>query len=185
MGTRRPFPYMHATTLSFSRLNHSSFIECFVIKEFSMKLELCNNKDFWAGLMFIGIGAAAMFIARDYRFGSALRMGPGFFPTMLGGILIVFGICIMAVGLHIKEKIQGRLSLKPLIMIPVSMVLFGVLMESASFVPALVVLIFGSTVSGKEFKFKEVLILTVLLVLLALVVFIWGLDLPYPLIKGL
>ena len=57
-------------------------------QEFSMKLEFRNNKDFWAGMMLIGIGAAAMFIARDYRFGSALRMGPGFFPTILGGILI-------------------------------------------------------------------------------------------------
>ena len=73
-----------------------------------MKMELRNNKDFWAGMMLIGIGAAAMFIARDYRFGSALRMGPGFFPTILGGILIVFGICIMAVGLRSGEKIQGK-----------------------------------------------------------------------------
>jgi hypothetical protein len=55
-----------------------------------MKVELNNNKDFWAGMMLIGIGVAAMFIARDYRFGSALRMGPGFFPTVLSGILIAF-----------------------------------------------------------------------------------------------
>ena len=54
-----------------------------------MKLEIRNNKDFWAGMMFIGIGAAAMFIARDYPFGSALRMGPGYFPSVLGGILIL------------------------------------------------------------------------------------------------
>ena len=64
-----------------------------------MKIELRKNKDFWAGMMLIGIGAAAMLIAREYRFGSALRMGPGFFPVILGGILIVFGVCIMGVGL--------------------------------------------------------------------------------------
>ena len=63
-----------------------------------MVSRLLKNKDFWAGMMLIGIGAAAMFIARDYRFGSAMRMGPGFFPTILGGILIAFGVCIMAVG---------------------------------------------------------------------------------------
>jgi hypothetical protein len=94
-----------------------------------MKMAFLNKKDFWAGMMLIGIGAAAMFIARDYRFGSALRMGPGFFPTILSGILIAFGVCIMAVGLKSGEKIQGGLSLRALIVLPLSLVLFGLLME--------------------------------------------------------
>ena len=73
-------------------------------KGLAMKLECRNNKDVWAGLILIGIGAAAMIISRNYRFGSALRMGPGFFPTILGGILIAFGICIMIVGLIAHRK---------------------------------------------------------------------------------
>ena len=149
-----------------------------------MKLELRNNKDFWAGMMLIATGAAAMFIARDYRFGSAMRMGPGFFPTILGGILIAFGICIMVVGLRSNEKIQGRLSLRALILLPFSMVLFGKLMEHAGFIPALVALVFVSAVSGREFKLMEVLLLTVVLTVVSVALFIWGLGLPYPLIKG-
>ena len=149
-----------------------------------MKMDLSKNKDFWAGIMLIAIGAAAMFISRDYRFGSALRMGPGFFPTILSGALIAFGICIMAVGLKSGEKIQGSLSLRALIVLPLSMVVFGALMELAGFVPALAALIFVSAASGREFKFKEVLLLTVLLGVLSIAVFIWGLGLPYPLIKG-
>jgi hypothetical protein len=159
-------------------------LELFSSKEFPMKLELQKNKDFWAGLMLIGIGAAAMFIARDYQFGSALRMGPGFFPTILGGILIGFGICIMAVGLRSGEKIQGSLSLQVLILLPLSLVLFGILMEKAGFLPALVALVFVSAASGKEFKFVEVLLLTALLTVASGALFIWGLGLPYPLIKG-
>ena len=72
-----------------------------------MKMELRKNKDFWAGMMLIGIGAAAMFIAREYRFGSALRMGPGFFPIILGGILVVFGVCIMAIGMRQRREDPG------------------------------------------------------------------------------
>jgi hypothetical protein len=125
-----------------------------------------------------------MFIARDYRFGSALRMGPGFFPTILGGILIAFGVCIMAVGLRSGEKIQGALSLRALIMLPLSLVLFGLLMEKAGFLPALAVLVFGSAASGREFRFLEVLLLTALLTVASAALFIWGLGLPYPLIKG-
>ncbi|MCX5824692.1 MAG: tripartite tricarboxylate transporter TctB family protein [Deltaproteobacteria bacterium] len=149
-----------------------------------MKMVFLNKKDFWAGMMLTGIGAAAMFIARDYRFGSALRMGPGFFPTILGGILIAFGVCIMAVGLKSGEKIQGSLSLRALIMLPLSLILFGVLMEKAGFIPALVALVFVSAASGREFRFVEVLLLTALLTVASAALFIWGLGLPYPLIKG-
>jgi hypothetical protein len=134
--------------------------------------------------MLVGIGAAAIFIAREYRFGSALRMGPGFFPTFLGGILIAFGICIMAVGLRRGEKIQGSVSLRALVLLPLSLVLFGVLMEHAGFIPAMVALVFVSAASGKEFKALEVLLLTVVLTVAAVALFVWGLGLPYPLIKG-
>jgi putative tricarboxylic transport membrane protein len=149
-----------------------------------MKMAYLNKKDFWAGMMLLGIGAAAMFIARDYRFGSALRMGPGFFPTILGGILIAFGICIMAVGLKSGEKIEGSLSLRALIMLPLSLVLFGLLMQLAGFIPALVALVLMSAASGREFKLMEVLMLTVVLTVASVALFIWGLGLPYPLIKG-
>ena len=149
-----------------------------------MKMELSKNKDFWAGMMLLGIGVAAMFISRDYRFGSALRMGPGFFPTILSGILIAFGICIMAVGLRSGEKIQGSLSLRALVMLPLSLILFGILMQVAGFIPALVALVFVSAASGREFKLMEVLLLTVVLTVASVALFIWGLGLPYPLIKG-
>jgi len=146
--------------------------------------ELRKNKDFWAGLMLIGIGAAAMFIARDYRFGSASRMGPGFFPTLLSMILIAFGGGIMAVGLRSGEKIRGRVSLRALVLLPLSLVLFGILMEVAGYIPALVALAFLSAASGREFKFVEVLLMTALLTVASTALFIWGLGLPYPLIKG-
>lgn len=149
-----------------------------------MMSTLRNNRDFWAGAMLIVIGAAAMFVSQDYRFGSALRMGPGFFPTILSGILIVFGVCIMAVGLRSGEKIEGFVSLRVLLMLPLALVLFGVLMDQAGFVPALVVLVFMSAAAGKEFKWGEVLLLTVALTLASTALFVWGLGLPYPMIKG-
>ncbi|MBU2053806.1 MAG: hypothetical protein KKC25_02350 [Proteobacteria bacterium] len=50
-----------------------------------MKLDFRNNRDFWAGAMFIAGGAVAMIAARSYLFGTKLRMGPGYFPSLLGG----------------------------------------------------------------------------------------------------
>ncbi len=150
-----------------------------------MKPELQKNKDFWAGVMFIGIGTAGILIARNYRLGSALRMGPGFFPMILSAILIAFGICIMAVGLHTGEKIKGRLSFRAAFLLPLSLVLFGVLIKEAGFIPGLLVLVFVSAVSGREFKLAEVLLLALVLTVASVALFIWGLGLPYPLIKGL
>jgi hypothetical protein len=152
-----------------------------------MKLELRNNKDFWAGVMFVGIGALAMFVAQNYRYGSALRMGPGYYPNLLGGVLIAFGIFIMIKGLRSNEKIQGRMTVnawRALIVLPVALVLFGLLVESAGLVPALLVLCVGSSAAGNQFKFVEVLLLTLLLTGVTVALFIWGLGLPYPLIAG-
>ena len=149
-----------------------------------MKMEFRSNKDFWAGLMFFVIGAAAVLVARDYPFGRLLRMGSGFFPTLLGVILMLFGIYIMAKGLRLNEKIQGNWSVRAVIVLPWITVLFGVLMDRAGFIPALAVLTFGSAAASQEFKWGEVLLLTAFMTVLTVAVFILGLGLPYPLVKG-
>jgi hypothetical protein len=150
-----------------------------------MQVELRNNRDFWAGIMLIVTGAGAIIIARNYAFGTSLRMGPGYFPSVLGGLLCLFGLYLVAMGLHRKERMEGRgWSLRALIVLPLALVLFGLLMEHAGFIPALVVLIFGSALAGKEFKFVEVLLLAIGLTAFSVVLFIWGLGLPYPLLVG-
>jgi putative tricarboxylic transport membrane protein len=149
-----------------------------------MEPKFSHNKDFWAGIILIGIGAAAMFISRNYRFGSAVRMGPGFFPTLLGGVLTGFGLCIMIVGLLRKEKFQDRLSFRAFVLLSLSLVLFGILMTHAGLIPAVAALVFLSAVSGRGFKVMEVLLLTVVLTVVSVALFIWGLGLPYPLIRG-
>src|SRR5262245_54023820 len=109
---------------------------------------LLARKDVWAGLMLIAIGAGAMLVARNYPFGTALRMGPGYFPMLMGGLLILFGLGILASGLRAGEAIEGSWPLRALIILPLSLVLFGVLMERAGFIPALMVLIFGSATAS-------------------------------------
>jgi hypothetical protein len=148
-----------------------------------MGWELRRNKDFWAGILFLTTGAVAAFAARHYPFGSTLRMGPGYFPRVLGGILIVFGLYIALNGLRRKEQIEGGWSLRSLIILPLSLVLFGVLMDRAGFLPALTALVFGSAAAGREFRFREVLLLGAILTGLSVGLFIWGLGLPYPLVK--
>ncbi len=141
-------------------------------------------KDFWGGLMLIVIGAGAVFVARSYHFGNVLHMGPGFFPTILGIILILFGLAIMIKGLIKGERIQGLVSLRALIILLFSLILFGTLIERAGLVPALIALIFCSAYASKEFKLLEVCLLVGVLTLLSISLFIWGLSLPFPLMKS-
>lgn len=149
-----------------------------------MKTEVANNKDFWAGATFFITGVFAIVIAWGYPIGTTLRMGPGYFPVVLSGIMIVFGLVIMIKGLYRSEKIQGGWSVRALTLLPLSLILFGVLMRHAGFLPAMVMLIFGSAAAGREFKLWEVLLLTGLLTLLSWFVFVWGMGLPYPLFRS-
>jgi hypothetical protein len=149
-----------------------------------MHLDFRDSQDFWAGVMLIATGLAAVVIARDYAFGTALRMGPGYFPSILGGLLVLAGLYLVVKGLRNGEKIAGNWSLRALIVVPLSLVLFGLLMEYAGFVPALAVLIFGSAAAGTEFRFGEVALLTVFLTVMCVIVFVWGIGLPYPLFAG-
>ena len=150
-----------------------------------MSLDFLARKDVWAGLLLIVIGTTALVIARNYPFGSALRMGPGYLPMVLGGMLILFGLAILGSGLAGGEKVAGAWAPRALIVLPLSLVLFGLLVDRAGFVPAMLVLIFGSATATREFRFIEVLLFSVGLTALAVAVFVWALGLPYPLIVGL
>jgi hypothetical protein len=150
-----------------------------------MKLESLDRKDVWAGIVLIVSGAVAMLIARDYPFGTLLRMGPGFFPTVLGGLLVLFGIHVLAKGLRSTEKIEAGWSLRAMIVLPLSLVLFGVLIDRAGLIPALAALIAGSAAAGKQFKLGEVVLLSAFLIAFCVAVFVWGLGRPYTLVVGL
>jgi hypothetical protein len=150
-----------------------------------MKFDWRNNRDFLAGLFYILIGASGWYMALDYPFGSALRMGPGYFPIVLSVTMIVFGVVIMLMGVKNNVQLKGTWSIRALIVLPIATAVFGWMMEEAGFIPAMAVLIPLSAASGREFNWKEIALLTIGLTILCTIMFIWGLGLPYPLIKGL
>ena len=147
-----------------------------------MKPDLRNNRDLIAGLLFIVLGALATVLARDYPFGTTMRMGPGYFPTMLGGILLVFGATILLRGIRSGEKVKGEWGVRPLAWITLSIVLFGFLLDRVGMVPATVVTLFAAAAAGREFRLKEVLLLAIVMTAFSVAVFSYGLKLPYPLV---
>jgi uncharacterized membrane protein len=149
-----------------------------------MKLDPRSNKDFLAGLIFLLIGAAAMLVARGYAFGSAMRMGPGYFPTVLGGILCLFGLYVMLRGIRSGEPVKGEWGWRPLALVTLAIVLFGFVITRAGLVPALLAMFFVAALGGREFRLREVLALSLLMSAFAVAVFVYGLKLPLRLIGG-
>ena len=94
-------------------------------------MQVSGSKDFWAGLLFIGVGTAFAAGAADFRIGTSARMGPGYFPMMLGILLAITGTFI-TVGSFLKERgdddAMGRFAWRPLFFIILANSVFGLLM---------------------------------------------------------
>ena len=143
---------------------------------------IANNTDFWAGVMFIAFGAAAVYMSREYPMGSAMRMGPGYFPTYLGYLMMLFGLYIGGKGFFKGSEPIGPWAFKPIIVLSLGVLAFGYLIELIGFVPSLVALIIITTFAGQEkIRWIEMLIVTAVLVVGAVGVFIYGIGLPYQL----
>jgi hypothetical protein len=144
-------------------------------------MKIKSPKDFWAGLMFIAFGLFFLVVARNYQMGSAVRMGPAYFPTVLGGIMAVLGGIIVFQSFVFDGPKLPKLSFKPIFFISLALILFGYLLKPIGFILAIGVLVFVSAFGGHEFKTREVAILTVVLIIFSVLVFVKGLTLPFPL----
>jgi Tripartite tricarboxylate transporter TctB family len=139
-----------------------------------------NPKDFYAGLVFILVGLAFIWLAKDYGFGSARRMGPSFFPIVLSGILVCIGLVIGVRGVAVTEDPPQGFTLKGLALVTVGTVLFGVLVRSAGVPVATAVLVCISAVASQRFNWKPTVVLAIGLAVFCVVVFVYALGLPMP-----
>ena len=194
-------------------------------------MKIRSQKDFWSGLMFIGSGLFfALWAMTFYQMGTAVRMGPAYFPTMLGFLLTVLGaavllqslvmepegdqavhtpfniidlvivVAIYAVLILLSQNIGSssdyailggtiivslltavfRPDAKPLVLVTAATIAYGYLMKPLGLVIATAALVFISALGGHEFKWKEVTILFIILILFSVLVFVKGLTLPFP-----
>jgi hypothetical protein len=194
-------------------------------------MQIKNGKDFWAGLMFMGFGLGFILVALNYPMGSAVHMGPAYFPTLLGGLLVVLGLAIflhsfvskienpfkvftfrpllliaaLAVGggtyfayhwLSGAPVVQialvglalalfiGAFGPRSMFLILLAVLIFGYTLQPLGMVLATVILIVLSAAGGHDFRKKEIVILTIGLVLLSVLMFVKGLGLPFNLWPG-
>ena len=144
-------------------------------------MKIRSQKDFWAGLMFIGFGMLAIVVSRDYAMGSATRMGPGYFPTYVGAVLIVIGAITSGLAYRIEGPGIGRWGWRPLLWLSAAFSAFGLLIDGAGFVLALLALIIASSLAGRDTRPLELAVLIAVLITGSVALFIYGLELPYRL----
>lgn len=141
-----------------------------------------NPKDFLSGLMFLGFGGGAILMGQDYEMGQAVRMGPGYFPTFLGGLLCLVGAACVLRSLKLEGSPVERLAFRPLLLVVLSVLVFGLLARHAGLVAALASSILISSLASQQFSARNTALTIVLLTAFCYLVFIKGLGLPIPVI---
>ena len=145
-------------------------------------MKLKNPKDFWSGIMFaaIGISFAVIVKAYEYPMGTGARMGPGYFPFVLGIVMGILGIAIVIESFATEGPPVSKFAWKPLFWILGGVVLFGLIAKIAGLALSIVMLVLVASFGGDEFKLKEAVIASVILAIFSVAVFVYGLKLPFP-----
>lgn len=145
-------------------------------------MRIRNHRDFWAGVMFFAIGAGFAGFAQQYALGTPARMGPGFFPTLLGVLLALLGAAIMLGSLAGSGSIEriAPVRWRPLALILLSVLLFALALPKLGLIVAIVLLVGVSALAAHDFSWKETLASIVVLLVMSWLVFVEGLDLQFP-----
>jgi hypothetical protein len=150
-----------------------------------------SQKDFFSGLMFMGVGVAFAWGASTYTIGNGARMGPGYFPLVLGVLLAILGIAITFTALVVEtedgDKV-GKFAWKPLFFIIAANLVFGasigglplIGLKPLGLIVGIYLLTYIASHAGEEHNFKEVAVLATILAALSYVAFIVLLKLQFP-----
>lgn len=141
-----------------------------------------SSKDFWSGLLYIFFGAGAVIIGRDYSMGTALRMGPAYFPTLLGGLLCLVGLVSLVRSFIVQGTPVGKLAIRQLAVVTASVALFGMIVRGAGLGVALPLLIMTSAMASTRFRWLPSIAMAAGLTVFCVFVFLHGLGIPLPLI---
>ena len=141
-------------------------------------------KDFYAGLLFVAFGVFAIIIARNYPLGTAARMGPGYFPRLLGILLIVLGAALSLIALRGRGTPLPGWKWRPVSIVLLSVVAFGLVLTHVGLVLSTIGLIVVASTASREFRLRESVISGILLAALSVGVFVIGLKLQLPIWPG-
>lgn len=144
-----------------------------------MEIKIRNGKDFYAGLLFIFFGVGALIESSRYEIGTASRMQAGYFPSILGGALAFFGLLLFSRSFVLKGESVEPFALRPLLLVTLSVLVFGLLLRPLGLVLATLPLVVIGSLAGWKFRLREVVLLYLVLAAMAVGLFVYGLGLTF------
>lgn len=141
-----------------------------------------DRKDFNAGVMYVAIGGFFAAFATNYPMGSAVRMGPAYFPTILGALLVLMGLILVFRSFFVHDaEPPSKTHWRPLGFIIGAVVLFGILIDRTGLIAASAVMMFVGAMGGWDFKWKEQVVNAAIMTAACIGIFYFGLGLPFRL----
>lgn len=136
------------------------------------------TKDLLSGVLFSGFGLGGVIIASNYGFGTPARMGPGFFPIMVGVLIATMGVALVVQAFRHPEASAPveTIHFRPLIFISAAVASFGIAIGSYGLIPALVALIVIARFATREGTMFELAVMVVVLIAVAVGIFVYGLN---------
>lgn len=152
----------------------------------TVNLRIRNYRELGSGAIYLSFGLAALWFGRDYPLGTGARMGPGYFPVVLGAIMSGFGIVSLVRAVVLADERMPHFAWRPLVLIIGSVVLFGLVLPYVGFAVALAVLILIGASASERFRLEwKPLLGMAVLITLCVVVFVLALGVPLPLYGSL
>lgn len=144
-----------------------------------------NRKDFWSGILFALLGVFFIVFAQEHELGQASRMGPAYFPTVLGILLIAIGLIVALLGYFRKAPITETGEIMPfrwniLFLILGSILVFGLALNTFGLMLSLAAMILIAGLASPDFRFKETLAIILVMDLLAWLIFVYGVGMLVP-----
>jgi putative tricarboxylic transport membrane protein len=147
-------------------------------------MRIRSPKDFWAGLIFLGIGGGFVLLAQQYRLGDLHRMGPAMFPTLVGALLAVLGSIITLRAFALDGPAVPRFQARALGISLAAITLFALALQWLGLIAAVAVLVLIGAQAAREARPMETLALAGAMIAFSVCVFVWLLGLPLPLWPG-
>ena len=147
-----------------------------------MTSRIRSPKDLYAGLIYLTIGIGTIVIGRDYPMGTAFKMGPAYFPTVLAALLSFIGLISLIRSFVRKGDSMPAFAWKPLLLIVAATVVFGLLVKGAGLAIALPLFVMMTAYASVKFRWVPSLVLAAATTVFCVLVFVKGLGIPLPVI---
>lgn len=141
-------------------------------------MRIRSPRDFWAGLLFIAIAVGFAWLASAYRYGTAQRMGPGFFPTYVAGALGLLGLVIFLRSFVTSGPAVDQFGMRQLLVTLLAVGTFGIALTYAGLVAAILALVIVGAMADPEVRVGETILLAIFLTVFSVAIFVYLLGLP-------